>query len=369
MIASLILLSTISYLWENTLSMPAGAWLFQKTSEQYLPLSPAEMSRRFPVEYIGTINGGRLVPPGTGAGRPFPAQIKVGPSGATVVASETDEISISGRDQNGALWSVNMDDYWLAYGGQLYSADLDRNGILDLILKCPIRGNSVTPHSYLIILTYDERGRPVPFKTDRFFGEEDTSIPDLVDLDGDGRAELISMIHDKGYWITNLYRIRGARWQRVKGLFSHRSYPLYTRFTYRPNRKVTVPIPSRHPFAPDISNLRPCLQGQLASYRWTQPTLQDEVKLVMKTKRTQQVIKRPIHWTSDSILVLDTPAERTILLGWSEKSIKRISSSLKRIVADADQVSAFGESWGRDRLQPEIIWASHTKSKAHRELR
>jgi hypothetical protein len=133
MLAPLILLSIISYLWESALSMPACAWLFQKTSEQYLPLSRAEMSSRFPVEYIGTINDGRLVPTGKETDQPFPVQIKVGHSGAAVVASETDEISISGRDRNGAPWSVKMGDYGLAYGGQLYSADLDRNGILDLI--------------------------------------------------------------------------------------------------------------------------------------------------------------------------------------------------------------------------------------------
>ena len=58
-------------------------------------------------------------------------------------------------------------------------------------------------------------GRPVPFEADGYFQEDGRGIYDLVDLDGDRRAELVYMNFDDGYWVTNLYEAEAGRWRRV----------------------------------------------------------------------------------------------------------------------------------------------------------
>ena len=74
----------------------------------------------------------------------------------------------------------------------------------------------------------------------------------MADLDGDGRAELLYMNYDDGYWITNLYRLRESRWSRVEGRFAGLGFPLYTRFTIRPNHRPVRPARGRNPVAPDL---------------------------------------------------------------------------------------------------------------------
>jgi hypothetical protein len=114
---------------------------------------------------------------------------------------------------------VDLNDYALAYAFRFYSADLDRNGICDLVMIYPTGGNGLAPTSHFFSLTFDEQGRPVPFKADGYFEESAKGITDLVDLNIDGRAELIYMNFDDGYWITNLYEVRAARWRRVRGSY------------------------------------------------------------------------------------------------------------------------------------------------------
>lgn len=41
----------------------------------------------------------------------------------------------------------------------------------------------------------------------------DTGVDDLLDLQGNGRTQLLDMQFDSGYWITNLYQVKDARWQ------------------------------------------------------------------------------------------------------------------------------------------------------------
>ncbi|MDI8799971.1 hypothetical protein MJM59_32150, partial [Salmonella enterica subsp. enterica serovar Montevideo] len=42
-------------------------------------------------------------------------------------------------------------------------------------------------------------------------------------LQGNGRTQLLDMQFDSGYWITNLYQVKDARWQRVHGWFGRLS--------------------------------------------------------------------------------------------------------------------------------------------------
>ncbi len=69
----------------------------------------------------------------------------------------------------------------------------------------------------------------------------------MLDLQGNGHTQLLDMQFNSGYWITSLYQVKDAKWQRVHGWFG-KCYPALTRFTYTPNRKLVLkPIAGRDP--------------------------------------------------------------------------------------------------------------------------
>jgi len=328
--------------------------LFQHENQSYLPLSRSELSNRFPVRYIGTI--GDLRPGYFEAMQDsvLPDKVDIGPSGASVARSGGG-LLITGKDKKGYSWSVILNDFASAYARRFYSADLDRNGIRDLVVIYPTGGNGLAPTSHFFSLTFDELGRPVPFKADGYFQESNKGVTDLVDLDRDGRAELIYMNFDDGYWITNLYEVSGARWRHVSGFRGHRSYPLYTRFTYRPNRKVVVPAPPRRPFAPDLSNKEPYFRGRLVSYRWADVNRSEDIELVVETENGRKITSKPVSWYGSFTVVSDGAEGRTIISISSDE--ERIRSVLNEIVANAYQVSLYGDRRGKG-LGSEILWAS-----------
>ena len=348
--------------WGSFLPVPAGAWLFQHGNQFYLPLSRVELSRRFPVKYLGTIGGDRL--PGyfePRQDRPLPNRLEAGPAGAIVAQAGSGGLLITGNDKRGYPWSVDLGDLILTYACRFYSADLDHNGIRDLALIYPTGGNGLAPTSHIFVLTFDDEGRPVPFHADGYFQDfAKEGIFDLVDLNWDGRAELIYMNFDDGYWITNLYEVRGARWRRVKGVYGEHSYPLYTRFTHRPNRKAVVPSRGRQPFAPDLSNGEPYLKGQLISYRWANVASSEDIELVISTEKGEEVRGRPVSWYSTFKVVLDRTEGRKVISLWTDE--KTIRSVLDEIEAHADQVFLYGDRRGKG-MAPEMLWASrHAKT-------
>lgn len=355
--AAFLLLSIMSRTWGSFLSMPTGAWLFQYENQSYLPLSPSELRRRFPVRYLGTMGTLR---PGyfeLKQDSPLPEKVEAGPSGVNVTKSAGNELLITGRDKKGFPWRVNLGAFVLAYACRFYSADLDRNGIRDLVLIHPTGGNGFAPTSHFFSLTFDEQGRPLPFEADGYFQDSTDGIFDLVDLNSDGRAELIYMNFDDGYWITNLYEVSGAKWQRVKGLHGRRSYPLYTRFTYRANQKLITPAAGRHPLAPDLSNKEPRFRGQLISYRWANVERSEDIELVVKTDQGQKVTTKPVSWYDSFMVVLDGAQERIIVSLAADE--KRIRSVLDKIVANAYRVSVYGDRRGNG-TGSEILWASRS---------
>lgn len=330
--------------------------LFQHENQSYLPLSHSELSNRFPVRYIGTLGDLR---PGYFEAKqdsPLPDSLDIGPSGASVARSGSGSLLITGKDKKGYPWSADLNDFALAYACRFYSADLDSNGIRDLVMIFPTGGNGLAPTSHFFSLTFDEQGRPVPFEADGYFEESAEGVTDLVDLNKDGRAELIYMNFDDGYWITNLYELRGARWRRVRGRHGRRSYPLYTRFTSRPNRIIVVPSPKRRPFAPDLSNKEPYFQGRLVSYQWAHVNRSGDIELVVETEKGRRITSKPVSGYASFTVVSDGAESRTIVSISADE--ERIRSVLNEIVANAYRVALYGDRRGKG-LGSEILWASH----------
>ena len=214
----------------------------------YLPFSRS-LLRPFPVKRIelpGDLRSGRTL---TVAG------IQVVEEKSAGIENESDPESIhhlafSGRNHNGKSWSVRAraGHYYEAF----YTGDLDQNGNSDLILAMNTGGNGLAPTTRLIFLTFDRKGDPTIFEGTGYYQTGPNSILDVADLDRDGHAELVHMVYDDGYWITNVYRVRDSRWSLVKGRFANMSFPLYTRFTNYPNHSPVKPRRGRNPVAPDL---------------------------------------------------------------------------------------------------------------------
>lgn len=321
-------------------------------SHDYLPLSRAETSRRFPVKLLGETGGGRPGHFGIGGdGAPAPARMQVGPSGASFEMDEDGRAVMSGKDAGGGAWRVQLGNL-SGYGSRLYTADLDRDGVGDLVIVSPTGGNGLAPTSNLMALTFDERGRPVLFEADGYFQEDARGLFDLLDLDRDGRAELLYMNFNDGYWVTTLYEAEGGRWRRVEGTHGRRTYPLYTRFTSRANRRPTTPRPGRHPFTPDLSNTAPALRGTLASYEWADLSQSEDVKLFVNAG-SERVVCSPLAWFGSFGVVADSAAGREVVTVYGNEAAAR--ALLDEALKSKSEVTLYGRR-AAEGCSPEWVW-------------
>jgi hypothetical protein len=329
------------------------AWPCFAQNQDYLPLTNVETSRRFHVKLLGEVGGGRPGSFSRGSdGAIAPAHISVGPSGASFEMDEEGHAVIEGRDRGGAAWRVRLGNLGAGYGAHLYTADLDRDGAGDLVAVSPTGGNGLAPTSHLFTLTFDERGRPVPFEADGYFQEDARGVFDLLDLDRDGHAELLYMNFDDGYWVTTIYEVEGGRWHRVEGAHARRTYPLYTRFTRRANRRPVAPRVGRKPFTPDLSNAAPVARGTLASYVWGDVSQSEDLKLFVNTDG-RRVVCSPVAWFGSFGVVADSPEGREVVTVYgNEEAAKGL---LEAAVQAKSEVTLYGRR-SAEGCSPEWLW-------------
>ncbi|EOT8215282.1 hypothetical protein ACKXMA_004280 [Escherichia albertii] len=232
------------------LVLPAQATSFT----EYLPMSDSEYAQKRALKPLLTM--------------PFDAEQtwhfrKVGVAGVTLekMPNEEDYWRLTAKDRAGKSWFVPVGVLQnMAGNAQFYRADLDRNGIQDLVIWRGVSGNGLAPSSFLILMTFNQQGRPCVFQVDGFYTANETGVDDLLDLQGNGHSQLLDMQFDSGYWITSLYQVKEAKWQRVHGWFGKLSYPALTRFTYTSNRKLVIkPVAGRNPQAKDLALTQRCL--------------------------------------------------------------------------------------------------------------
>jgi len=328
------------------------AWPCVAQNHDYLPLTRAETNQRFRVKLLGETGGGRPGRFGTGSdGAAAPAQMSVGPSGSTFEMDEEGRAVIKGHDRGGAAWRVRLGNL-SGYGSHLYTADLDRDTVQDLVIVSPTGGNGLAPTQHLFALTFDEQGRPVPFEADGYFEEDERGIFDLLDLDRDGRAELLYMNFDEGYWVTTLYEAEGGRWRRVEGAHGRRTYPLYTRFTNRPNRRPTVPRPGRKPFTPDLSNAAPLVRGTLASYEWADLSQSEDLKLLVNSDGGR-VACSPVAWFGAFGVLADSAEGREVVTVYGNE--EEAKTLLEAAMKAKSEVTLYGRR-SAEGCRPEWLW-------------
>jgi hypothetical protein len=313
-------------------------------SEDYSPLSEAETSKLFKLEYRGRLDLDHLID-----------RVPIGPSGASIQVTGDQDLVFAGQDKRQRRWTFEIAGKGVpGFHYDLYTADLDHNGYMDAVLIFPTGGNGLAPTTHIITLMFDSLGRPVSFQADGYFDNDEAGISGLVDMDGDGRAELIYMNFDNGYWITHLYKARNARWERIKGRFGMHTYPLFTRFTFHPNHKPVTPRPGRHPYGPDLSDMSPKLHGRLLSYQWPDGGPSSDPTLMVETAQGKKITCKLAYWySSAAVLVDDENGRRIVSLGALTDAF---DSLLKEIVAKNYTVTLYGQRRA-NQCSPELLWA------------
>lgn len=316
----------------------------------YLPLSKQEIGEMFPLDKEKTID----------SANPVSFSLSAGPAGMhfdSHVGSQSNLIAY-GQDKKGKDWRVVISEVFGAFVPvDFYKADLDKNGFVDIVIMMPTGGNGFAPSVHLIAIMFDVYGRPIPFEADGYFQSLEHGVDFIVDMNGDGKAELIYMNFNDGYWITNVYTCENARWSQIKGAYGKRQYPLFTRFTNRPNRKAVIPAQGRHPFSPNLSNDQPVLEGFLTSFHI--PEEYSEIEMTFEDSKGDHFICTPAYWYDSARVVLDTPESRQIAhLSLDDK--ENADKILKQIIEENVKVKLYGQRYP-DKCSPETTWA--TKSK------
>ncbi len=339
--------------------LPVSCFAFQEEEEgmvNYLPLTKAETARRFPLKYEGTFTTGELDAEAKIKETLLTEKVNIGVSGAKLtkrkVGEDNEELAIIGNDKSGKEWSVILGGTTVMHGFKFYTADLDKNGIQDGVLLAYTMGNGMAPTRHIDTLTFDDAGRPILFEIEGYFHEVADGIFDVVDLNSDDHAEIIYMNHSNGYWVTSIYEASNARWKRMNGKHVERSYPLYTRFTNRPNRIAVTPKAGKNPTSDDLSNDTPKFTGQLTSYKWANVAGSEDIVLNVKTKDGKKIVVSPASWYSSFSVVIDTTEGRRIFsMSTDEKTFK---VALNEVVKNKYEAAFFGQ---RDKSSPEMLWA------------
>ena len=323
-------------------------FVLEAQNRDYLPLSANEVGPPFPLKKVGVLTQGSA---------PLPS--RAGPSGSTYqVLPDGDggSLELSGADKGGNPWQADIFTLWGCAGGaHTYETDLDADGIQDAVLLMPTCGNGLAPDVHLVTVTFDGAGRPVAFEAEGYFEEKARGIDSLVDLDRDGKADLIFMNFNDGYWITHVYSMQSARWIRVQGAFAGRTFPLYTRFTNRSNTRAVIPPSSRHPWAPDLSTARPVLAGIIVGWKWPDSASPPSDLQLMIQADGKETVCSPVYWYDSARVVLDKAGGRT-LKRLSIGAREMLDEVLRELVLQKVPVRLYGRR-NADHCSPELVWA------------
>jgi hypothetical protein len=144
-----------------------------------------------------------------------------------------------GRDSSGKPWTVSLP----APVSGLWVSEV--RGVRTYYFAGYTGGAGMAPDTWILVISFDVNGRPVPFYFTTYSGYDSDGIKDALDLDGTG-PELLqqswSGIDSKagtrsGFYITTLYQRRGSYWYRADGRHGSATFPLCEKWTDLPDAK------------------------------------------------------------------------------------------------------------------------------------
>jgi hypothetical protein len=113
-----------------------------------------------------------------------------------IATRRLEEVRLNGRGKSGKRWVAHLCASCMV---DVWRADLDGNGIQDYFFfgGGPLFNGRMTPLYSMTIVLMDSQGLPVPFFTVMYHGENGEAIKHLLDLNHDGRPELIISNYDE----------------------------------------------------------------------------------------------------------------------------------------------------------------------------
>jgi len=158
--------------------------------------------------------------------------------------------AVRGKDREGKPWHVKLPDAvragWRGTGSEADS----------YYFHGYTGGVGFAPPTWILALSFDENGRPVPFY---FFTQG--GMEDLVNLDGTGPQLLQQdywggMHQDPGYYVTTLYEKRGPYWYRSDGRHGEHEFPAFEKWSLRWESRTAVLVsrPESKESVHDFSN-------------------------------------------------------------------------------------------------------------------
>ncbi|MBX9687100.1 MAG: hypothetical protein K2X27_10385 [Candidatus Obscuribacterales bacterium] len=219
-------------------------------------------------------------------------------------------LSLHGSDKSSHQWSFVQKVPGSVLS--IYAADLDCNSFEDLIiLLTNEHGTNASKTRSLLILMFEKNGRPFPWLIDGCFQADKWGLKDFIDLNKDGKAELIHQSLDSGYWITSIYEANQTRFKQLKN-YDGLALPLFTKFTYRCNRQSSIPPANKIPKAANHSNdlgLFPRKPAVLIKdLAWRKSTQYSQPLLTFSDSK----LFNPQVEDGKLLLLIDEPTERRI---------------------------------------------------------
>ncbi len=137
---------------------------------------------------------------------------------------------LRGRDKRGRRWQVILRDAVR----EAWSCKV--RGSRTYYFAGYTGGAGLAPETWILVISFDEAGRPVPFFVITHGSYDSNGIEDVLDLDGNG-PELLeqsywrSMQDDPGYYVTSLYQKRGPYWYRSDGRHGEHIFPAFEKWS------------------------------------------------------------------------------------------------------------------------------------------
>jgi len=295
--------------------------------EEYIPVSVQDKKQKLSLKTVRD------------AGLKEGKVVKIANAEMTLPA-DSDDLVIAGKDSSGKKWTLKKTYYGL--GSAFFTADLDQNGELDIVILQATGGCGIAPNAVLTTIMFDRSGRPFPAETSGYFscpdpdwGEKSktTVLDDLVSLGTDKRAILICQQldnaeirgHSHSYWRIPIYRANNCRWERVLK-YRAKSVPMMVRYTNKGN--VTVippPVPALREYE-DLSFTRAdeakCRVGVIKD-------VQLEEKHIKRLQINNDVYDQPNWKYLQPFLIKETKDSLELMALDSEKAIKLLQQAVK----------------------------------------
>ena len=154
------------------------------------------------------------------------------------------QFSVSGLDNKGMPWKIDETEP-RDFGGSCYTADVDGNGKLDIILHFP-NASCGYPFSSLVIILIDQNGLPHREEIISRFSADKNGVADIVRAPSGKGSYILGQDlaygkianRDCGYWRWSVLFAANSKLTEVTTAFNTK-LPCYVFFTNKPNHLLS----------------------------------------------------------------------------------------------------------------------------------